>query len=175
MNRVRSVGVRGVSGTNRNAVLNVNRSAVLGSLLGLELHFQQFDFLLLLHQSHLGLHGCGGSRLGLALLTVKDQTGEQVAADADELGVAVVVPVALGLTGSPMASGFAVAAGSADSFAATPEGPSVAVTRRGIAEAVNPAGIRGEVLSVGCRSRKRKNRSGNEQRRESESVEFHGC
>ena len=49
----RWVGVRGANG---NGVLNANRSAVLvlGRLLGLELHFEQFDFLLLLHQSELG-------------------------------------------------------------------------------------------------------------------------
>ena len=71
------------------------------SLLGLELQFQQFDFLLLLHQSHLGFQGSGGSRrFGFALLAVEDQAGEQVAADADVLRGAVVVPVAFGLTGS---------------------------------------------------------------------------
>ena len=55
-----SIGVRTGSnvggGVNRD-VLNANRSAVLGSLLsllGLELQFQQFDFLLLLHESELG-------------------------------------------------------------------------------------------------------------------------
>ena len=170
----RSVGVRGVDGAYRNAVLNVNRSAVLSSLLGLELHFQQFDFLLLLHQSHLGLHGCGGSRLSLALLAVQDQAGEQVAADADELRVAVVVPVALGLTGSPVASGLAVAAGSAGFFGDDVQDIGVAVTGGGIAEAVDAAGVGGEVLSVGCRSSKGENRSGDEQRGKGESVEFHG-
>ena len=109
----------------------------------------------------------------MALLAIEDQAGEQVAADADELRVAVVVPVALGLTGSPIASGFAVAAGSADFFADAKE-IGVAVTGRGITKAVNAAGVGGEVLSVGCRSRKGKNGSGNEQRGESESVEFHG-
>ena len=89
----------------------------------------------------------------MALLAFEDQAGEQVAADAGVLRGTVVVPVALSLTGSPIASGFAVAAGSADSCAATPEGPGVAVTRGGIAEAVDPAGIRGEILSVGCWSR----------------------
>ena len=54
-----SIGVRTGSnvggGVNRD-VLNTSRSAVLSllSLLGLELQFQQFDFLLLLHQSELG-------------------------------------------------------------------------------------------------------------------------
>ena len=54
-----SVGVRTGSdiggGANRD-VLNANRSAVLSllSLLGLALQFQQFDFLLLLHESELG-------------------------------------------------------------------------------------------------------------------------
>ena len=84
-----------------------------------------------------------------------------------------MVPVALSLTGSPIASGLAVAAGSADFFADAKE-IGVAVTGGGIAEAVNAAGVGGEVLSVGCRSRNGKNRSRDEQRGESESVEFHG-
>ena len=173
MDRVRSVGVRGVSGTNRNAVLNVNRSAVLGSLLGLELQFQQFDFLLLLHESELGFSRCGVVGLGLALLAVEDQAGEQVAADADELRVAVVIAVALAFTGSPVASSTAVAARSAN-FVADAEELVVAITGGGIAEAVNTAGVGGEVLSVGCRSSKGENRSGDEQRGKGESVEFHG-
>ena len=54
-----SVGVRAGSNVGGGVnwdVLNANRSAVLSllSLLGLELQFQQFDFLLLLHQSELG-------------------------------------------------------------------------------------------------------------------------
>ena len=50
----------------------------------------------------------------------------------------------------------------------------MAVTGRGIAEAVDTAGVGGEVLSVRCRCSKGKNRSGDEQRGEGESVEFHG-
>ena len=112
--------------------------------------------------------------MGLTLLAVEDQAGEQVAADADELGITVVVPVALGLTGSPVASGFAVAAGSAGFFGDDVQDIGVAVTGGGIAEAVDAASVGGEVLSVGCRSRKGKNGSSNKQRGESESVEFHG-
>ena len=111
--------------------------------------------------------------MGLALLAVEDQAGEQVAADVDELRVAVVVAVALALTGSPVASGAAVAAGSADFFADAEE-LVVAVTGGGIAEAVDAAGVGGEVLSVGCRSSEGENRSGDEQRGKGESVEFHG-
>ena len=110
----------------------------------------------------------------MTLLAVEDQAGEEIAADVDELRVAGVVPVALAFTGSPVASGLAVAAGSADSCAATQEGPGVAVTGRGIAEAVDAAGVGGEVLSVGCRSSEGEDRSGDEQRGKGESVEFHG-
>ena len=55
-----SIGVRAgsdVGGGANGHVLNGNRSAAvlsLLSLLGLELQFQQFDFLLLLHESELG-------------------------------------------------------------------------------------------------------------------------
>ena len=98
----------------------------------------------------------------MTLLAVEDQAGEEIAADVDELRVAIVTAVALALTGGPVASGAAVAAGSAD-FAASNPRLAVAVTGRGITEAVNAAGVGGEVLSVGCRGSKGKNRSGNEQ------------
>ena len=109
----------------------------------------------------------------MTLLAVEDQAGEEIAADVDELRVAGVVPVALAFTGSPVASGTAVAAGSADFFADAEE-LVVAVTGGGITEAVDAAGVGSEVLSFGCRSSKGENRSGDEQRGKGESVEFHG-
>ena len=95
------------------SVLHANRSAVggvLGSLLSLELHLEEFDFLLLLKESEFGLFDRGVVFLGLLLLAVEDEAGDEVAAKADELRVAVVIAVALGLMGSPVASGSAVAA-----------------------------------------------------------------
>ena len=94
------------------SVLHANRSAiggVLGSLLSLELHFEEFDFLLLLQESEFGLFDRGVVFLSLLLLAVEDESCNEVAAQANELRVAVVIAVASGLIGSPVASGLAVA------------------------------------------------------------------
>ena len=105
----------------------------------------------------------------LLLLAVEDEDRNEVSANADELRIAVVIAVALALTRRPVASGAAVAAGSAG-FAATNPRLGVTVTGGGITEAVDTAGVGGEVLSVGCRSSKGENRSGDEQRGKGESC-----
>ena len=102
----------GVSRVNGISVLHANRSAVggvLGSLLSLELHFEEFDFLLLLQESEFGLLDRGVVFWSLFLLAVEDESGNEVAAKANELRVAVVIAVASGLIGSPVASSVAVA------------------------------------------------------------------
>ena len=109
----------------------------------------------------------------LLLLAIEDESRNEVSANADELRVAVVIAVALALTGRPVASGAAVAAGSAGFFADAEE-LFVAVTGGGITEAVDTAGVGGEVLSVSCRSSQGENRSRDQQRGKGKSVELHG-
>ena len=104
----------GVNGVNWVGVLHANRNAVggvLGSLLSLELHFEEFDFLLLLQESEFGLFDGGVVFWSLSLLlAVEDEAGDEVAAKANELRVAVVIAVTRGLIGSQFTSFFAVAA-----------------------------------------------------------------
>ena len=71
----------------------VDRSCLL--CLELQLEFQQFELLLLLDQCQFGLGRTSGLRsLLLLLLAVEDQTGDEVAAKAEELGLGFVAAVA---------------------------------------------------------------------------------
>jgi len=72
-------------------------------LLLLELKFEEFDFLLLPLKSEFS----GGGLL--TVLAVVDQAGEDVAADADELALGLVLTVASCFSGSPIAMFFAIA------------------------------------------------------------------
>ena len=99
-------------------VLNVDASAigaVVGGLplLHLELELEELDFLLLAHDCEFGLAGGGGLRFAVLVLAVEDESGEEVAAEADELGLCGVVAVEGVFVGFPGASVAAVASGDA--------------------------------------------------------------
>ena len=164
-----SVGGLGIARHGLN-VLNVDASAigaVVGGLplLHLELELEELDFLLLAHDCEFGLTGGGALRLAVLVLAVEDEPGEEVAAEADELGLCGVVAVEGVFVGFPGASVAAVATG--DACAGTVPGFGVV---DGVASAVDA-----EVTGVSGGSGEGDGGGAGEESSGGESLEGHGC
>ena len=175
------VGVAGVDVLSGLDIDDAAACAVSGllSLLGLELEFEELDFLLLLEECEFGFPvdlGCG-----VVLLAVEDQAGEEVSSEANELRGAVVVAVALAFLCGEVDGVLAVAAvGAGVVGAAAPEEQAVEavvdvfVGAVGVAEALNTADIRSEDLSVCVGSSEGKGGGAGEESSGGESFERHG-
>ena len=94
--------------------MNVDASAVGAVLLlQLQLELEDFNFLLLAEDGELGLAGGGARGFSLLLLAVEDEASDEVAAEADELGLSGVVAIESVFVGLPGACVAAVASGEA--------------------------------------------------------------
>ena len=165
-----SVGGLGIARHGLN-VLNVDASAigaVVGGLplLHLELELEELDFLLLAHDCEFGLAGGGALRLAVLVLAVEDESGEEVAAEADELGLGGVVTVEGVFVGFPGASVAAVATSEAGGEIALAEGAADVI---GVASAVDA-----EVTGVSGGSGEGDRGGAGEEGSGGESLEGHG-